>query len=215
MIDGRSFTPWFCLCPLLAIARGWREAFVLSAALLACVVVTAGLLASMRGKVWSVLRLPLAALVAGTVAVLEDLALAAWWQALDAAVAPWLTLVAGLAVLVCCSDDGFYKNRTLTPAPLPKEEGFVRGMKLGLTLSATLLAVGLARDGSGRVFLLAETPVGVLVLLALLLAGINFAMHDPEDTSRMRAFSPPGPGLRRDDEQKRSAADRRRGDEQP
>src|SRR6185437_13004217 len=53
MIDGRSFTPWFCLCPLLAIARGWREAFVLSAALLACVVVTAGLLASMRGKVWS------------------------------------------------------------------------------------------------------------------------------------------------------------------
>ena len=104
MIDGRSIIPWLCLGPLLVIAGDWREAAALAIGLLACVVVTAGSLAVVRVTERNMLRLPLAALIAGTAAVLEHLALAAWWPSLDAAVAPWLALVAGLAVLVCMQE---------------------------------------------------------------------------------------------------------------
>ena len=225
MIDGRSIIPWLCLCPLLAIARDWREGLAFAAGLLTCVGVTAGSLAMVRATERNMLRLPLAALIAGMAAVLEHLALAAWLPSLDAAVAPWLALVAGLAVLVCMQEP--IPGSGSRPIPGRNDERVVHAFsfqaKIALQLSAALLVIGVARDGIGRVFLLAETPVGALVLLALWLAGINFAMHDPEDTSRMRAFSPlrPGPGsspgqaLRRDDEQGRSGADPRRGGERP
>ena len=188
MLPGnRGVTAWLCLCPLLAVAATWQDALALAACLLATMTLTAGGLVFLRRGVQPALYLPLAALLAGTFAVLEHLALAAWSSALDASVAPWLLLVAGLTVLVCCSNESLRENRTLTPAPLPAGEGsepataredFFRAGKWALSLSMTLLIIGVARDGFGRVFLLAETPVGALVLLALLLAVVN-AMKAP------------------------------------
>ena len=217
----RGIAAWLCLCPLLAVASSWQIALALASCLLATIVLTAAALAALQRFAATALRLPLAALVAGTLAVLEQLALAAWWPDLDAAVAPWLVLAAGLAVLVCGLDESRRGDRALIPAPLPAGErnrreaagaDFARNVKWGWGLSMALLAIGVARDAIARVFLLADTPVGVLVLLALLLAGINFVMRDPAGSSRMRAFSTLGPALRPDDERKHNAASLRRND---
>jgi hypothetical protein len=199
MIASRSATCWLCLCPLMAATHNWREAVVLTIGLLACVVMTAGSLYSVRGPARIALQMPLSALVAGTIAVLEHLALAAWWPSLDAEVAPWLALVAGLAVLVCCFDESLRDDRTLTPAPPPEGEGFkpaptrakfFRRVGWGVALSCALLLIGVARDGLGRVFLLAQTPAGALVLLALLLATVNFVTRGHERSSHEMAHSP-------------------------
>ena len=184
----RRITAWLCLCPLLAIANSWQIALALATGLLVCVSFAGVTSAILRGSASSVLHLPLTALVAGTFAVLEHLALATWWPAWDPATAPWLALVAGLAVLVCCPHESLRGYRTLTPAlrarrfapPLPQGEGFkpatanfIRSMEWGIVLSMALLLIGVARDGFGPVFLIANTSVGALVLLALVLAAFN------------------------------------------
>jgi Na+-translocating ferredoxin:NAD+ oxidoreductase RnfE subunit len=202
-LTGRNIAAWFCCCPLLAIAVSWQIGLTLAIGLLTCVILTAGTLAILHGSVGNVLRLPLGVLVAGTFAVLEHLTLAAWRPSLDAEVAPWLVLVAGLAVLVCS-----------LPEDSDGDWNLVRRMKFGLALSAALLVIGVARDGFGRVFLLANTPVGVLVLLALLLAGVNFVTRGSMDALHLPALSPLDSGLRRNDEQKQNAASLQPGDRQ-
>ncbi|GEM_PF-5339671 len=162
MITTRSMVPWLSLCPLLAVARGWGEALVLAIGLLVCAVATSIALKISRRFVSASLLSPLTVLVAGTVVVLEQLALSAWWPDWNTTIAPWWALVAGLSVLVCCPAGNSDDNRS-----------FTHSLELASALSAALLIVGIARDGFGRVFWIANTPAGVLALLALLLAGIQ------------------------------------------
>ncbi|HEY3520937.1 MAG TPA: hypothetical protein VGK80_07840 [Rhodanobacteraceae bacterium] len=196
MIAKRSTAPWLCICPLLAVASNWPIALTLATCLLTAIALAACSLAALLRFGQSAPHLPLAALVSGTPAVLEHLTLATWRPTLDAAVAPWLVLVAGLAALVCCFDESLHDDRF----GLTLRARFVRSMKTGTALSAVLLVVGVARDGIGRLFLLAETPVGALALLALLLAGINFVSRASVGASLLPTSLPLDSSLRRNDE---------------
>lgn len=173
--DNRRITAWLCLCPLLAITMTWRIALVLSVCLLVTIVLTAAGLALLRRYTQQALRLPLAALISGTIAVLLHLVMAASpfgsIQSVNAEIAPWLMLVAGLAVLVCCAEDE-------TPSR-PERSSVIHSLKLAVALSAALLLIGVARDGFGRAFLLANTSIGALMLLALTVASWN-ALRSPK-----------------------------------
>ncbi len=202
--DDPSLMAWLGLCPLLAIAATWRIALGLAVCLLLTIAMTAAGLALLQRYAQQALRLPLAALIAGTVVVLLQLAITATpvgaLQSLDAAIAPWLVLVAGLAALVCCLSDKADRNASTNGF------GFLRSAKPAVALPIALLLIGVARDVFGRVFLIAAAPAGALVLFAMLLASVSVYRQDRSraSLSRAPALSPLGPSLRRDDKQNRS-----------
>lgn len=183
--DCRHISAWLCLCPLLVVATSWSLASTFAICLFATIMLTACVLVGMRRFVPLALKLPLAALLAGTLVVLEHLALAAWWPALDAAVAPWLVLVAGLVVLVCCAPDDALRSDVREHEA---DFDIAYTIKLGSKLSVVLLLIGVARDLFGRVFLLADMPIGALVLLALLLALFNMLIPSPQPSPPSKAM---------------------------
>lgn len=174
--DERSAAAWLCLCPLLALATTWQIALTLAVCLLIVSAVATAALILLHRALPNTLRLPPAALISGTIVVLCQLALAAWWPMWDSAIASRLLLVAGLAVLVCCAPDDALRNNTRGRAA---DFNIVHTIKLGAMLSVALFVIGVARDLFGRVFLLADTPIDALVLLALLLALLNTMTSAP------------------------------------
>ncbi len=75
--DNRVIIAWLALCPLLALATTWWIALALAVWLLVTISLTAAGLALLQRYTQPALRLPLAALIAGTVVVLLQLATAA------------------------------------------------------------------------------------------------------------------------------------------
>jgi electron transport complex protein RnfE len=174
-----GFVQLLGLCPLLAVTTSVANALGLGVATLAVLMVSNAIAAVAGPRVPREVRLAVFVVVIAAAVTSVELAMAAWWPGLHAALGIFLPLIV-TNCLVLARAESFASRE-----PLPR--ALLDGLAMGLGFLLVLLALGASRELLGRGSLGADLQ---------LLLGEHFATAGwrifPESEGWLLALLPPG-----------------------
>jgi len=174
-----GFVQLLGLCPLLAVSTSVASALGLGLATIAVLLVSNAIAALAGPRVPREVRLAVFVLVIAAAVTSVELAMAAWWPGLHAALGIFLPLIV-TNCLVLARAESFASRE-----PLPR--ALLDGLAMGLGFLLVLLALGATRELLGRGSLGADLHL----LLGERFAGAGWQAF-PESSGLLIAVLPPG-----------------------
>jgi electron transport complex protein RnfE len=134
------------LCPVLAVSNNLANAFSLGIATLLVLMLTSGLVASLRHRIPPAIRNPVFILIIASVVTCVDLAINAFFHELYLILGIFIPLITTNCIVLARAEAFASKQNTLS--------SLFDGMMMGLGLLAVLCALGFVREllGQGTVF---------------------------------------------------------------
>jgi electron transport complex protein RnfE len=174
-----GFVQLLGLCPLLAVSTSVASALGLGLATIAVLLVSNAIAALAGPRVPREIRLAVFVMVIAAAVTSVELAMAAWWPGLHAALGIFLPLIV-TNCLVLARAESFASRE-----PLPR--ALLDGLAMGLGFLLVLLALGATRELLGRGSLGADLHL----LLGERFAGAGWHAF-PESSGLLIAVLPPG-----------------------
>jgi len=167
------------LCPLLAVSTSVANALGLGLATIAVLVVSNAIAAVAGPRVPREVRLAVFVMVIAAAVTTVELAMAAWWPGLHAALGIFLPLIVTNCLVLARAES--FASRESVPRAL------LDGLAMGVGFLLVLLALGASRELLGRGTLGADLHL----LLGERYAGLGWQLL-PESTGWLLALLPPG-----------------------
>lgn len=167
------------LCPLLAVSNTVINSLGLGIATTLTLVLSNGLISSLRGYILPEIRLPLFVLMIAGIVTIIELLVHAWFYQLHKTLGIFIPLIVTNCAIIGRAEVFASKNRILP--------SLLDGLAMGLGFSFTLLALGAFREvlGAGTLFSQAELLFGE--------AAKNWEIHVFDSyTGILLALLPPG-----------------------